>query len=144
MSDIKIFVTHTPNRDSMAVKNALLQNVIAGGDFQRKSVRPGFFLDNEGANISSKNKSYCELTTQYWAWKNVDADYYGFCHYRRFFSFNKNEIKEASWGAIEYDYLDDAAMEELHFNEKEMRDDSMSSRISFSLKCSSSIAASSR
>lgn len=123
MSNIKIFVTHIPNRDSMTVDNELLQNVIAGGVYQKQPVKKGFCLDNEGENISFKNKSYCELTTQYWAWKNVDADYYGFCHYRRFFSFNKNEIKEALWGAIEYDYLDDAAMEELHFNEKEMQKD---------------------
>lgn len=123
MSNIKIFVTHTPNRDTMTVNNALLQNVIAGGVYQNQPVKPGFRLDNEGENISSKNKSYCELTTQYWAWKNVDADYYGFCHYRRFFSFNKNEIKESSWGGIERDYLDDATIEELHFNEEEMRAD---------------------
>ena len=88
MSNIKMFVTHTPNRDTMTVDNKLLQNVIAGGDFQKQSVKPGFHLDNEEENISSKNKSYCELTTQYWAWKNVDADYYGFCLYRRFFSFS--------------------------------------------------------
>ena len=123
MSNIKMFVTHTPNRDTMTVDNKLLQNVIAGGDFQKQPVKLGFHLDNEGENISSKNKSYCELTTQYWAWKNVDADYYGFCHYRRFFSFSKDEIKETPWGTIEYDYLDDAAMKELHFNEKEMQAD---------------------
>ena len=34
--------------------------------------------DDEGENISMKNPRYCELTTQYWAWKNEDADYYGF------------------------------------------------------------------
>ena len=40
----------------------------------------GMLGDNTGDNISEKNRTFCELTTQYWAWKNVDADYYGFCH----------------------------------------------------------------
>ena len=123
MSNIKIFVTHTPNRNTMTVDNSLLQNVIAGGEFQNQPVKKGFYLDNQGENISAKNKSYCELTTQYWAWKNVKADYYGFCHYRRFFSFSKEEIKQTPWGTIEYDYLDDAAMQEMHFNENEMQED---------------------
>jgi len=48
---------------------------------------PSVFHDDEGENISEKNKSYCELTAQYWAWKNLDADYYGFFHYRRYLSF---------------------------------------------------------
>ena len=101
MSDIKIFVTHTPNRDTMRVNNSLLYNVIAGSDFQTKEVPEGVYQDNQGNNISSVNKSYCELTTQYWAWKNMQADYYGFCHYRRFFSFSEKKLKEKFWVTIE-------------------------------------------
>ena len=45
----------------------------------------GIIGDNTGDNISHKNPSYCELTAQYWAWKNVDCRYIGLCHYRRYF-----------------------------------------------------------
>ena len=51
--------------------------------------------DNTGDNISDKNPYYCELTAQYWAWKNLhDVEYVGFCHYRRFFdiSITKHNI----------------------------------------------------
>ena len=39
----------------------------------------------KNGDISAKNPEYCELTVQYYAYKNEDCDYYGFCHYRRFF-----------------------------------------------------------
>ena len=47
----------------------------------------GMRQDNEGEHISEKNPQYCELTAQYWAWKNTDCEYYGFFHYRRYLSF---------------------------------------------------------
>ena len=51
----------------------------------------GFVGDNTGDNISSKNANYCELTGLYWAWKNLQADYIGLCHYRRYFT-NRNPL----------------------------------------------------
>lgn len=42
--------------------------------------------DDTGDNISEKNKTYCELTATYWAWKNLhDVEYIGLAHYRRYF-----------------------------------------------------------
>ena len=56
----------------------------------------GYQKDNEGKNISSKNPYYCELTGIYWAWKNLEAEYIGLVHYRRYFArsklFDKNKF----------------------------------------------------
>ena len=45
----------------------------------------GYTPDNTGENISSKNPNYCELTGLYWAWQNMNCEYIGLCHYRRYF-----------------------------------------------------------
>ena len=66
----------------------------------RNDLFPWAWHDNDGVSISNQNAMYCELTAQYWAWKNVDAEYYGFCHYRRYFNFSSNRYEENEWGEI--------------------------------------------
>ena len=53
----------------------------------------GIVGDDTGDNISAKNRSYCELTGFYWAWKNLkDVDVIGLCHYRRYFDFHSQSL----------------------------------------------------
>lgn len=81
MDDIKLFVCcHQP---AQVPEHPLLLPVQVGTALANSRF-PGFLYDDTGDNISSKNRSYCELTAQYWAWKNIQADYYGFFHYRRY------------------------------------------------------------
>jgi hypothetical protein len=101
MSDIKIFVSHRIEFDSETIPNELYYNVRCGAvDDQRENVViPG---DDTGDNISGHRVSFGEFTVQYWAWKNVTADYYGLCHYRRYLAF-----APGSWNVNHYNQIVD-------------------------------------
>jgi hypothetical protein len=59
--------------------------------------------------------SYCEFTVQYWAWKNVEVDYYGFYHYRRYFSFKQPEKQMPNiFANVEFAFFDDNVMSQIN------------------------------
>lgn len=82
----------------------------------------GILHDDEGENISLKNPGYCELTAQYWAWKNMDADYYGFFHYRRYMSFAEEPFESNSFQDVEMEYLTQEAITRLNLNPSAVTD----------------------
>lgn len=118
--DIKIFVSHRIDQDSETIDNPLYIPVRCGAVYDD---REGITMlgDDTGDNISEKRMSYCELTVQYWAWKNVKADYYGLCHYRRYLSFAKSKFAEDIWGNVNYDYIGVPEIRELNLYENAMR-----------------------
>lgn len=111
--DIKIFVSmHKPS--FVPENNKYLLPIQVGTSLADERF-PDMLHDDEGENISDKNKMYCELTAQYWAWKNCpDADYYGFWHYRRYMSFNENERYVIPKDVLNYDTLKESLIDEKH------------------------------
>lgn len=114
-SNIKIYVSC--HKESYVPENKMLYPIQVGVELADKQF-DGMLHDNQGDNISFKNKYYCELTAQYWAWKNEEADYYGFFHYRRYLSFNPIRLEEDSWGSVIYDTISNEALNELRIDEK--------------------------
>ena len=100
---IRIFVT--THKDVNTFHSAILQPVQVGAKRPRKRLLWAF-QDDSGESIADQNAMYCELTTQYWAWKNIKAEYYGFCHYRRYFDFSPEHHDENPYGEIMDDFID--------------------------------------
>lgn len=81
----------------------------------------GVLHDDDGENITDLNPMYCEMTVQYWAWKNVRADYVGFCHYRRYFNFSGNTYPENPYGEVMDDYIDAHAVDRYGLDDETVR-----------------------
>ena len=104
--DVKIYIlTHkqiSENYDSKLYFPLLNGSALLDDDF-------GYIRDDSGENISNLNSYYAELTGQYWAWKNSDAEIIGFCHYRRWFvrnlKFDKLTRKDIISYLNEYDII---------------------------------------
>ena len=102
-NDVKIFIAY--HKDAQRIKSDILTPIHVGHAIAPEIVKnqlQDMIGDDTGDNISYKNLNYCELTALYWAWKNCDADYIGFMHYRRHLSFNLNtKFKENRWGLVD-------------------------------------------
>ena len=93
-----------------------------GAAISNKKVE-GILHDDVGDNISEKNRMYCELTAQYWVWKNdLDSDYVGFFHYRRYLNFSDNAYPMDNFGSIVYsNAIDDDMLTELGIENENIR-----------------------
>lgn len=90
------------------------------GAANANAIVSGMQPDNEGENISNRNFTFCELTAQYWAWKNLDADYYGLCHYRRYFCFDGVNHPANDHLQIEVDALNDFSFRDYRLNDVDL------------------------
>ena len=115
---IRIFVTSHKRVDMPA--SDILQMVQVGPALAHDRYRDALH-DDEGDSISAKNPMYCEMTTQYWAWKNVACDYAGFCHYRRYFNFSDTVYPENEYGEVMGDYIDEEACRRYGLDDESIR-----------------------
>lgn len=110
MSRLKLFVAY--HKQAHLIKNNYLVPIHVGRALNsNKWLEENMIGDNIGDNISEKNNRYCELTAQYYAWKNSEKfdnpDFIGLMHYRRFFNFSEHQYKENIYGQIEYPFFQD-------------------------------------
>ena len=120
MPNIKIYISC--HKECYTPKHPLLFPIQVGTAIADRRFE-GMLHDDDGENISSKNRMYCELTAQYWAWKNdPDADYYGFWHYRRYMSFAEGQLPTNPFEDVCLDYLDDDSLKVLSLDENVMRE----------------------
>lgn len=90
---MKIYVITHKSFDKNLIKNKKIYYPLLVGVENGNKGESSYLRDNFGSdNISSRNKSFCELTGIYWVWKNQDNDIVGFNHYRRYFVNKDKEL----------------------------------------------------
>ncbi|MDG4990377.1 DUF4422 domain-containing protein [Lactococcus lactis] len=121
LNDLKAKIYVSMHKPSYVPENKFLVPIQVGSDLAVEEI-PNVLYDNVGENISAKNKRYCELTAQYWAWKNdKDSDYLGFWHYRRYMAFDTGKAKDSTiWGVIPREKITNEQLKEFAITEKDM------------------------
>ena len=102
---VTIYVSHSS--PAITFQNEAIVPIHVGKAISRVDL--DMIGDNTGEHISERNKRYCELTAQYWAWKNDQtSEYIGFMHYRRFLDFRPEPAKPSTeHGVIVPEFHDD-------------------------------------
>lgn len=124
MSIVKIYVAY--HNEFNLIKNDVLEPIHVGRAIKTSEwLENNMIGDNTGDNISDKNNRFCELTAQYFVWKNMKElnipQYVGFMHYRRFFNFNEEkEFPVNNYGLIEQPFINDAFIKTFKLHEQEI------------------------
>ena len=117
--DINIFISC--HKQCFVPQHELLYPIQVGTEGAEEYLT-GMLHDNEGEDhISEKNLMYCELTAQYWVWKHVQSEYYGFFHYRRYMSFSEEVFPHNDFQDIQMSELSEAALKRLNYDADNMR-----------------------
>ncbi len=126
--NVRIFLSY--HKPSTLLKSDVFVPIHVGraierkrSDFEEGWLDEYLIGDDTGINISKKNLNFCELTAQYWAWKNLpeDVGYVGFMHYRRHLNFSKKDYPENKWGLIEREFLDTSYVQAFGLDDENIR-----------------------
>jgi len=120
MDDIRVFVSNRIDlKNRYQIKDSIYTPVRCNAINDSSS--NNMLGDDSGDNISADAKYFAELSVQYWAWKNIKADYYGLCHYRRFLDILDKDLYELNeYGIYEAPILCKPTVDKLGLNEKEL------------------------
>ena len=108
MSQDIIIVVATHKKSPMPKDSMYLPLHVGAADKFNEDGTPldfGYAKDNTGDNISTKNPNFGTQTGIYWAWKNLDSEYKGLVHYRRYFVGSHPDKKDMVGSAITYDEI---------------------------------------
>lgn len=82
---MKIYIiTHKKFEPKLEIPSKDYQVLLVGAASNKQNLNT-YLRDDQGENISLKNKNFCELTGIYWIWKNSEEKIVGVDHYRRYF-----------------------------------------------------------
>ena len=107
MDDVKIVVA-THKKSAMPKDEMYLPlHVGAAGKFNTDGspVDFGYTRDDTGDNISERNANFGTQTGLFWLWKNLNAEYKGLVHYRRYFVGKKVNRNDMLGSVLTYDEI---------------------------------------